>query len=200
MVRFAEKRRAAMDAMMKDEVYHNSVEILTNHGPQALTMDRLAKAIGVSRGTLYNYFSDRDAVLTYVDERAIEPVITETEAIVTSKGSAEDKLTRHAMSLFRLVETSKPLLYALYLKEVAEGTRREAQIRIYDGQLAKLVTILKQGMKRGEFRKLPLPDAAVMFISVLRGHLDYMADHDISHRPEEVVSTLMQVIMPAFRA
>ena len=39
---FAEKRRAAMDSMMKEEVYHKAVDILTHHGPRALTMDRLA--------------------------------------------------------------------------------------------------------------------------------------------------------------
>ncbi len=199
MVQFAEKRRAAMDAVMKDEVYRCAVEVLTDQGPQALTMDRLAKAVGVSRGTLYNYFSDREAVLTYVDEQAIEPFLQATETIVVGEGTAEEKLYRHTLSVLQYVESSQPLLFALLMKEAAEGARLEAQIRRYDRMLAMLIKIFQQGIKSREFRTLPLPDCAVIFMSAVRGHVEYMVEHEIQRPPEEVASMLMGVIMPAFR-
>jgi len=189
-----------MDAVIRDEVYQSAVEILTEQGPQALTMDRLARAVGVSRATLYNYFSDRDAVLTFVDEQTLEPFLEEAEAIFTGPGTAEERLAAHVLSVFRMVEASKPLLYALYIQESVAGVRREAKIRRHDRMLASLVKVFEQGIKSREFRKLPLPDAAIMFVSAFRGHVDYMADHDITRPPEEVASMVMGVIMPALRA
>ncbi len=200
MAPFAEKRRAAMDAVMKDEVYRCAVEILTDQGPPALTMDRLAKAVGVSRGTLYNYFLDREAVLTYVDEQAIEPFLQAAEANVAGEGSAEEKLHRHALSIFRFVESNHPLLYALFMKESAEGERLAGQIRRYDRMLSMLETVFKQGINSREFRRLPLPESVVVFMSVVRGHVEYMVEREIVRPPEEVTSTLMGVLMPAFRA
>ena len=200
MVQFAEKRRAAMDAVMRDEVYRGAVEILTEQGPPALTMDRLARTVGVSRATLYNYFSDRDAVLTFVDEQTLEPFLEQAETIFTGPGTAEEKLAAHVLTVFQMVEASKPLLYALYIKESVAGERREAKNRRHNRMIASLVRVFEQGIKDQEFRKLPLPDTAILFSSALRGHVEYMADNDITRPPEELASMLMDVLMPAFRA
>lgn len=200
MVQFAEKRRAAMDAVMRDEVYGSAVEILTEQGPQALTMDRLARAVGVSRATLYNYFADREAVLTFVDEQALEPFLEQAEVILAGPGTAAEKLSAYALAVFQLVEGSKPLLYALYIQESVVGARREAKIRRTDRMLAGVLKVFEQGMRDGEFRRLPMPEAAVVFMSALRGHVDYMVDHDISRPPEALAAKLLEVILPAFRA
>jgi len=199
MPRYSEKQRAAMEALMRDEVYRTAVEILTGEGLQALTIDRLAKAIGVARGTLYNYFADRDAVLTYVEERAAKPVFDELEQLAAGEETAEEKLRGCALAGFRFVESSRPLIYTLYRIKQGEGTLREAQLRRRDRLVALLTTILEQGMAQGEFRRLPLPDAAIVFSSVIAGHIEYMADHDVVRPAEEIASTLMEVILPAFR-
>ena len=185
---------------MKDDVYRGAVDIIMNHGARALTMERLARSVGVSRGTLYNYFSNRDELLTYIDERAVEPVFAAAEAVLARGGSAEEKLTYLAGDIFRLMKSSQPLLFALFKKEVPEGPRFRAQIRLRDRFYEILKLILQEGVHSGEFRPLPFPQAAVAFFSVLEGELAYMRDREISHPVEKSVSTLMSLVMPAFRA
>ena len=51
MARYSEKQKAALDALMKDDVYRYAMEILKTEGAGALTMERLATDVGVSRGT-----------------------------------------------------------------------------------------------------------------------------------------------------
>lgn len=199
MPRYSDKQRAAMEALMRDEVYRTAVEILTREGLQALTIDRLAKAIGVARGTLYNYFADRDAVLTYVEERAARPVFDELEQIAVREAPAEEKLRGFTLAAFRFVESSRPLIYTLYRIKQIEGTLREAQLRRRHRLITLVTTVLEQGMAHGEFRRLPLPDAAIVFSSVIAGHIEYMADYDIVRPAEEIASTLLDVILPAFR-
>jgi AcrR family transcriptional regulator len=200
MLAYAERRRAAMDAMMKEDVYRSAVDIIMNHGARALTMDRLAKAVGVSRGTLYNYFASRDELLTHIDERAVEQIFSETEAIVAGEGTAEQKLYGLALAVFRLMETSQPLLFALFKKEIPEGPRRKAQIRLGDRFYERVQAVLQEGIDSGEFRPLPLPESAVAFFSVMDGELAYLRDREIARPVEKTVSTLMSVILPAFRA
>ncbi|MFD0637693.1 TetR/AcrR family transcriptional regulator [Catenulispora yoronensis] len=68
---------------------------LAEGGPEAVRIEVLAKALGVTKGGFYGYFADRDALLAEmleVWERAVtEAVIDEVEA---GGGAAHDRLAR----------------------------------------------------------------------------------------------------------
>src|SRR5262245_3345287 len=66
--------------------------VLKRHGPDAVTTNRITEAAGVSIGSLYQYFPDKQAIYSalhqrHVDEvrRVIERVLAEHES-----GSLED--------------------------------------------------------------------------------------------------------------
>jgi len=88
MPRYSQKQKAALTALMQDEAYRSAIEIIASEGLHGLTLERLAKKIGLSRASLYNYFADRDAIVTFVEERTFEPVISALEAIAGGDGGA----------------------------------------------------------------------------------------------------------------
>src|SRR5579864_6130608 len=53
-----------------------SVQVLEREGPEAATTTRIAEVAGVSVGTLYQYFSHRDAILDALQEREFERALT----------------------------------------------------------------------------------------------------------------------------
>ncbi|RLE20489.1 MAG: hypothetical protein DRJ65_18090, partial [Acidobacteria bacterium] len=79
---------------MKDDVYEHAMKIITDEGLGSLTMERLASDVGVSRGTIYNYFDDRDAVLDYVEERTFGPVLAAIKEVAANDRQPEEKLTK----------------------------------------------------------------------------------------------------------
>src|SRR5450432_2686745 len=54
---------AVLDAMIR---------ILDREGPDAATTTRVAEVAGISIGTLYQYFSDRDSILDALQDREFE--------------------------------------------------------------------------------------------------------------------------------
>lgn len=61
-----------------DAVLAAAAQILARHGPEAATTNAIAERAGVSIGTLYQYFADKDALIDVLATRHIE----EMEAVL----------------------------------------------------------------------------------------------------------------------
>jgi AcrR family transcriptional regulator len=54
-------------------------ELLTEHGPDQVSVEAIASRAGVAKGTFYLYFSSRDQLLDAVRERWIDEVLSEAD-------------------------------------------------------------------------------------------------------------------------
>lgn len=81
------RSRASVDAVIVA-----AAELLVSEGPARATTNRIAKRAGVSVGTLYQYFDDKDAVFDAVAERMFEEVLTQVGEV--TEGSLSDRLRR----------------------------------------------------------------------------------------------------------
>jgi AcrR family transcriptional regulator len=60
-----------------------TVQVLEREGPEAATTTRIAEVAGVSVGTLYQYFSHRDAIFDALQEREFSKAIALTQEILS---------------------------------------------------------------------------------------------------------------------
>lgn len=60
-----------------------TIQVLEREGPEAATTTRIAEVAGVSVGTLYQYFSHRDAIIDAVQEREFSKAIALTQEILS---------------------------------------------------------------------------------------------------------------------
>jgi AcrR family transcriptional regulator len=65
-----------------DAILAATFELLETEGEARLTTNRIAERAGVSIGTLYQYFSNRDAILTAMGERQAEALRQKVTEIV----------------------------------------------------------------------------------------------------------------------
>ncbi|WP_431047990.1 TetR/AcrR family transcriptional regulator [Streptomyces sp. P1-3] len=75
-------------------------------GPDAVQIEALAKALGVSKGGFYGYFSDRRALLEEMLDRWEREVTDDVEARVEKEGGDAKARLRH---LFAIAETGDGL-------------------------------------------------------------------------------------------
>lgn len=59
-----------------------TIQVLEREGPEAATTTRIAEVAGVSVGTLYQYFSHRDAIFDALQEREFSKALEMTQAIL----------------------------------------------------------------------------------------------------------------------
>lgn len=66
------RRKAFVEAMMRTVICEAAIAVRKKHGPNGMTMERVATTAGVAKGTLYNYFRSKAELLAFVDTKAIE--------------------------------------------------------------------------------------------------------------------------------
>lgn len=199
MPRYSEKQKAALDNLMKEDVFRHATAILTEEGLGSLTMERLASAVGVSRGTLYNYFDDKDAVVDFVEERVFGPLIESIEQVVAGDLEPESKLTRIAEITFQGIYEERALVVALVPDKHSDASRPR-HLKRRSTVLAAIERIVREGVGSGVFRNLPSTLAAELFVSIVSGLMDSMKLSGRFMPPEDVVPTLMDIYLGGLRS
>ena len=90
---------------MVERIVTSGREVLATHGYDAFTTNRVAAAAGISPGSLYQYFTDKTAILDLIIDRYWEDV---TERVVAALG---ERAGDAGWSMIR--ETADALLTAL---------------------------------------------------------------------------------------
>ena len=180
---------------MKDEVSRVAGDILRAEGFVALTMDRIAREVGVSRGTLYNYFADADEVVAFVEKRAIEPLHDRIEAIGASDLVPEGKLQAIATTIFERLFADRALALALFCKHEPGARRSEHKIRLRNAMLATVRGIVAHATARGRFREVPPELAAECFLGAITAHVDTMLYAGELQPAEEIVPRIMDLLL-----
>lgn len=194
MARYSEKQKAALDALMKDDVYEHAMAIIADEGLGSLTMERIASEVGVSRGTLYNYFSDKEAVVAYVEERTFKPLLNEVDAIADGTLPPGDKLRMIAELVLNSVYDDKALVVALIPNKFSNATLCcEVERRL--GALQAVEKVIAQGIDLGIFKDLPPRLASETFLGAISGKIESMALLDEFQSAEEIVPTMIEIIL-----
>ncbi len=146
------------------EIIDAALKLFAVKGFAATRLDDVAKEAGVSKGTLYLYFSDKEALFKQVVQGGmIDNIAPLEQAIKAHTGSAEDLLRMFVTHMTTLVTTTPVgAIPKLIISEagnfpnVTAFYRDEVVFRIHK----IMVSIIKKGVDSGEFRQAPLMEAA----------------------------------------
>jgi AcrR family transcriptional regulator len=166
------------------------LEALSAGGPDAVRVERLARALGVTKGGFYWHFDDRgdllDAMLDAWEHTVIDDVIDQVEG---SRGDARDKLRR----LFALAGSRRDLVdVELAIRDWARRDDAAARRlrRVDNRRIAYL---------RSQFREI-CPDAdevevrCMLVMSLFIATNFIAASHDGRRRSEVVRLTLARLL------
>lgn len=142
----------AAEALTRDRVLDAAEDALRRFGPGKTTVVDVARALGVSHGTVYRHFASKTDLLDAVLERWLSRMNPELTAIAEEDGPASPRLRRWLLTLMRLKHDkayNDPDLFAAYGLVSADA---HAVIVEHVAHLNALIArIVEDGMKRGEF-------------------------------------------------
>ena len=161
------------------ELLEAALAVFVERGFAAARLEEVAKRAGVSKGTVYLYFSSKEDLLKALVQSAIVPELDNVEALMRShRGSSRELLVKMVGVMWRAIALS-PLsgIPKLMLAEAGNFPElaRFFLETVIERHWSLLRRVLEQGMARGEFRALP-PDLAVrifvapMMMAVLWKH------------------------------
>lgn len=195
MATLAERRRELLDSMMKQAVYEGAVAVMTKHGLNGTTMDRVAAATGMAKGSLYNYFRSKQDLLEFVHDRAVAPLREAIDQVVNDGANAIDKLTS-ITRMWREYLTKHQAVFEFLIKDMAAKQRlRTTERTARATSIGQIATILQQGVREGLFRPMDATAAAEMLVSAAIGMVEQEFAVGRTRSINEAVDALMSVFL-----
>ncbi|KOX14287.1 MULTISPECIES: TetR family transcriptional regulator [Micromonospora] len=166
-------------ALTADRILDTAEEALRRYGPAKATVLDVARALGVSHGSVYRHFASKAALREAVAERWLARVSTPLVEVATGNDPAPQRLRRWLAELSgtkRRMAREDPELFDNFhqLATLSEGAVAN-HLEILAGQLSLIVA---DGIAAGDF---DVPDPAVAGRALLQATARF---HHPSHRTE----------------
>lgn len=148
----------------RERLYQAAVSLFREQGYEETTVDQITRRAGLAKGTFFNYFATKDAVLRYMGERAIGRL--GNISVAGSSTSAVGNLKRFLAALAESLEQDRDLVRLIFNKGVAVpellcGDAGGFSIR----PMAALM--LRRAQHQNEINPLLDPDALAMALDAL---------------------------------
>lgn len=140
------------------ELLAAALELFVERGFAATRLEDVAKRAGVSKGTLYLYFANKEELFKAMVRETIVPAIGEAEQNIVEFTGPSGELLRAIVLAWWDRYGATPLAGVAKLMMAESGNFPELT-RFYNEEVidranAMLARILERGMARGEFRRV----------------------------------------------
>lgn len=135
----------------KERILRGAQELFMKYGVRSVSMDDIARHLSVSKKTLYQYFADKDEIVTRVAEFHLRHEQAQYESLRSEAENAIDELVRISTCIKRDLQKMNPsLLFDLQKYHPKAWTEWLRHKQEYMGQ--SIIRNLKQGVTEGFFR------------------------------------------------
>jgi AcrR family transcriptional regulator len=151
------------------ELLSAAIELFVEHGFAATRLEDVARRAGVSKGTLYLYYTNKEELFKAVVRESILPFLGKAELSVAEfDGHSAELLRSVVMNWSRQIGQSKAsglgklmLAEAVNFPELAKFYRDEVMSR----SVRMISSILERGVSRGEFRNVDVAQMTGVLIA-----------------------------------
>ena len=155
------------------EILEAARKVFAKKGFRQATVDEIADAAGVAKGTVYLYFPSKRAVYLAALRHGIEALLERTSERLQAADSTAQRLRIFIETRIQYFDENRDF-FKIYYSEIAnlftDPHRMDADLnRLYGKQARILAAILKEGAERGEIRATPPLPTAYAIYDLVRG-------------------------------
>ncbi len=193
MSNLSERCRELAASAMKDGIVEAALDMLRQNGYERMTIERVAESAGISKGSVYHYFRNKQELITFVFERVLEPAIQEGERILSQATGALEKLEAMLRMLLEYFSERRSLFDFLFHDAAVRELCMNSQRTKHDLAVGRFETILRQGIQEKVFR----PHEPKFVAEMLFGAVMFLIERQLElgeRRPSnEMVCHLVEV-------
>ena len=155
----------------KQEILNAALSAFAQNGVKNTKMADIAACAGIGKGTIYEYFRSKDAVLAGAFELFLEKIGGESEARVENLHDPEAQLRAFIQGAFTAASQNAELtklMFDIWAESLREGTELDIK-GVYERYRSFLMDILKVGIDRKQFRPIDPQLTAATLIAAMDG-------------------------------
>lgn len=159
------------ETLTPDRILIAAEDVLRCYGPAKANVVDVARALGVSHGSVYRHFPSKAALRDAVTERWLADISSPLEAVANEEGPAPERLRRWLDLLVDSKRTralADPELFATYVQLTAEA--RSVVKSHVDTLVGQLARIISDGGTEGAFETADPRAARAVFDATARFH------------------------------
>ncbi len=132
----------------KDKIYQASLKLFLAQGFEHTTLEQITKAAEVAKGTFFNHFPSKDAILTYLCEQMIDSMAHKIKTRIVGIESSKHKLVQLFVLLATINESEQQRLKLIAGKLLPLAP---PEVSLYPQFIQTLVDeIVEEGRNNGE--------------------------------------------------
>ncbi len=182
-----------MGLSKEEQIFEAAARIFKEKGYHATSVQDIADAVGLQKGSLYHYIPSKEDLLYRIAEQGITVIVQHLEDIANADLSAAEKLQlameNHVTTLCRQLDRM-----TVFLKERHALTdEHRAQIAAHSNRYVQLMEqIIEQGINSSDFRQM---DGKMVALGLL-GMINWMSQWyspDGRLSPEEIAAVFVDL-------
>jgi len=146
-------------------------ERFSKHGLAGTTMDGIAQAAGVAKGTVYLYYKSKDDIFRQILEEDLQNLQDDTVPLISGPGAIEDKLRRFFQGALGFFDRKRDFCeHALF--EMGSEVRKKAMQRfevVFRLQVQAWETLLADAQRAGQIDVVDPHASATIIVGTASG-------------------------------
>jgi AcrR family transcriptional regulator len=189
------------------QIIEAALEVFGEVGLARARLDDIARRAGISKGTIYVYFPDKEELFKEVVRKVVIQNIERAEREYIT-GTPTDQLTRFMRDYWQFLRS--PVFAALYRMVISELRNFPDLAQFYATEVIArgmrlLIEIIRRGIDAHEFRAMDPEAAARSLTSMFITHAIWCADracfsHVAGKNDEQILMELRDLFLYAIRA
>lgn len=195
----AEDRRQRKKAKTKEEIFNTAIELFLEKGYEKTTIEEITEKADVAKGTFFNHFPSKDAILFYLGEKRNDLLDKILQEQLKNIESAKEKLFAYFKILARFNEEEKEIT-RLTITEVfksmiplePEGAGERSIVKFH----SVLSEIIEEGKQRDEFRTdLNTGHVADILVGIYFFTLFSWVDEKLTHSLTDEILARVEILL-----
>ena len=184
-------RREQAKVERRERIYEAALNLFRSQGYESTTVDQITRHAGMAKGTFFNYFPTKDAVLRYLGAREIGLLGVSMNGNGHARGTAIGKLKRLMTALAENLEQDRTLVSLIFRKGVSAPDLLAGDAGGFSLQpVASL--LIRQAQYNGEVNRDLDPDALASALDAL--YLQQLVRWCESNRPYPLSERLTGIV------
>lgn len=161
-----------------EELIAAAVRLFRTRGYHATSMQDLADAVGVQRGSLYHYIAAKEDLLWQIMTSTIARLRGEVEPEVSSRGTAAERLRRAVAAHLRVAAAVPDEMTVLHVELKSLSTpRRRQMVGLRDRYEELFRALVRDGIAAGEFGKVDVKGAVFAILGACNWFTQWYRPH-----------------------
>lgn len=193
------KRRRATTAAHDErrlQIIERCAALFNKVGYYGMSMQLLADDIGISKPTLYHYFTSKNDILYEMHQMHIAAMVDGLGELEGVDGSPTEVLERACTNTLREI-AEHPGYVSAFMNHYTEleGEQRDAVRKSRQAYFQRIINAVKNGMESGMFRTKDPERVALAFLGMCNWAYTWYPRKAKEHAPEDAAKELLDIFL-----